>query len=1458
MAYQMFRGDPESKQLYTINQLIGGINTEFSDDNSNDVEFNNLINFEMDNRGSLNKRLGFGKLSAVSEIFNLFENLPDVKPKTPENPNPEILNDNIVYMKLLKNDNNVFKNLSAYSGEKAYREYQKIYGGQNNEFELLIITTNYNFNVSTAWFYNVKLPVLDYNVDGEIIDTITITENTFDLPVLFKWNKNLMNIDTIEFFDKIYFTENDKCLVVFDRNNNTFIYNGSGVEDETNNAYKPNAMEVRKIGFNLLGDDPLHWIDTQGISTDSIQGMYITTMDNIPVLDLPTGGKFRINVLYTGSDSGFTFELKEGEVNLTITATLNSGLSTSGSKVYDIEVNEVPTTEVEITIEKIGASIDKYIDYYTVDNVDPRAKAVEAINLGGFKLLEMYNRAVYYKDDIIYFSEINSFNYVPNYNYVSLPLEPTDKITKIIFFRNVYIIFTKYRIYKMIGQFGTTDFRVMPVNESVGCHAPNTVVPIENDLYFASPIGLYSLKSNEFVEGMQNLKELDSKVKSLTRDMSLFVRDLSEPAVRSVAISENAYAIRYKDKYMLYYNNAYEDMDLINNATEDVLVYKYEMKAFTQFRFPIKPTFMFIVENSIMTFATVPEKEIFTEEEIVFEYDFESGTDNNIVDKGDKGLDGTLVGGYLQPGRGVKLENYDSNLKLATLDKAFENNDFFIEIDTKFDSLGGFCSLFDLGKDTATGSEPNIGSLFTQWEQGYRAELYYVTTPRPSVGQSKVDYTIKLHRDSASRNASRSCFFAMVESGLYKIPYTETNFNFDTNKLETIVSTGSFVVNHDSNGGYSNPWTFSFNTEYPTYKTGYDKGPTQYFDVRQSASWNSGYGIRFIGRAEAFDGGAKVFLTPYVSLRNWGTLENQSRPLYTWIDGVQRNHNAPAINKLYNGNADYSCGETSLDINYTGQPSKSVDGQYNMKATISGVYRENLDVDSFDITMPYVVPYSITEWNNLDLRFTTTVVLNKLLAPSKRELYAAMTIGDNKLRIGANSEVESGYIDIPGVMDTNRHFWRIEYSFKTSNIGVTVYKDNILVGTGNLPKNSILATTRNSCLLGKSNSTYNTFNGEIYSFVIGQMSGEIKAMYLLTEGRGTVIKDSATSKTGVANNIEWIVENGLWLNSENSYVIIPELSNEYRFSNGFNITFEAKVDSIDQISKIIDLAMSYNTGEFNNQKCDINVGIDLVKNSMSFMSSSIDLKTYKIISNNLDLRNRHLWKLSLTDNEKGYTMTLSCDNIILASSDFNYGGITNTNRRSNFIGKSNKPTENNFRGMLYNIKLSINASAEPVPDYVTAIYEFDTSYDDFTRPIYFEIDGKNLNMKYPLHEKKLKAIFVKGLGGYSFINMLCHIKADGHLINNPYLYECYVDPITKEVMYEYVENRELIFNEKLSILGNMRTDYTKLGESTYEVRKLVVRGKGNNFGIKIQGESSDPLKIDSFGYIFKIGKVKER
>lgn len=673
-TYQKFRGDPETKLFYLLSDFLGGINTEFSDDNSNDIDFDSIINFDMDKLGTLNKRGGFGELTAISQIFNklLSSDLPNIKNRTEAKPNPEDENDNIVYMKLLRNDNNCFRALSGFSGEDAYRKYQEMYGFQDNRFVLLMLTSSISANVvtsTTAWLYQCHLPELVRDLSGNITDTetMTITCAKTQLKVQFNWDRALMNPDTIEFYDKIYFTSNNKCLVTFDRSAtinsdidlaNAFTYSGKNIYS-TNSAHKPSGLEVANIGFNLLCDDPMHDIDTAGLPTNSILATYICTENNIPIDYFPLGQKFLLNILYTGTDNGFTVEMKEGDNEVSFTYTANATLSTTGLKVYDCSFTNAPDGEVEIKITKTGASgVEPHYDYYTSKVVDDSLKPVETLPIGTYGICEMYNRAVYYKDDTMWFSEVNMFDYVAHDSYVTLPIEPTDKITKICYFKKSYIIFTKQRIYKMVGTYGSNEFAVQPVNMSLGCHAGNTVVPIEDTLYFASPRGLYALKSSTFVEGFENVKELDLKVKKLTSGFTKYDEGVAAPAVRFNGISERAYATRYKDKYLLFYNNYTDKGDFAAVNDLDTLAYQFELGAFTTYRFKEKPTFLFMVDNAIETFSTVEKERLFAEENTELEYDFVNSSGTVVQDLSGNDRDGYVKGGYgIVPIKGIKMSS---------------------------------------------------------------------------------------------------------------------------------------------------------------------------------------------------------------------------------------------------------------------------------------------------------------------------------------------------------------------------------------------------------------------------------------------------------------------------------------------------------------------------------------------------------------------------------------------------------------------------------------------------------------------------------------------------------------------------------------------------------------------------------------------------------------------------------
>ena len=1467
--YQTYRGNSENKLFYLIDQLDGGINTDFSDDGSADNEFKSIVNFNMDKRGSLYKRMGFGKLNAVSQIFAKFSETPEVKNKTEENPNPEDYNDNIVYMKLLINDNNCFRNLSAFTGDNAYRKYQELYGAQNNSFKLLFITTNNQTNKSKSWLYSCTLPELEYDQEGHPTDTETIilTEDIQELPVVFKWDRNLTNINTIEFFDKIYFTNNNKGLVCFDRTNDTFSYYGSGIVSVgsgapiENQSYKPSPMEIRKVGFNVLGDDPLHWVDYQGISTDSIQGIYLTTADNKPTNVIPSVGTFKLNVLYTGQDNGFAITFKEGENERSATVTANAQLSTTGLKVYDVTFTTTPTSNVEIKITKTGASINDYYDYYDVGAIDPEVKVVTNLNIGEYEMLEMYNRAVYFKDDTIWFSELNNFNYIPNYNYVSLPIEPTDKITKIIFFRNVYVIFTKFRIYKMSNAFGDADFQVVPLNLSIGCHAPNTIVPIENVLYFASSRGIYQLISSAAYGNssnsitFENVKEIDTKVKSLTSNVTMYLGELTDPAVRYNGISEHSYAIRYKDKYMLFFNTAYEQGDIAALKNLDVLVYNYDLKAFTEMRFPEKPTFMFMIDGAIEAYCTVPQKEEYSVEETLLEYNF-GDTENGIVeDASGNGHDAKTVGNMIiKPGIGVKLNGVNNYIKAGVINSNFNlKNGFKVLTDVDIENTnGGY--LFDLKQATATGQATSqTFTIETNWSNGYKAELICNTSPDNTNRTVTVYYTLRYHRNSTNINAKQSGKFYLYDNTSKTYLVYETNFDFDLgSSLSRDVRTGSFVIDQ-GNTQYKHNWKLNVSSYYPTYRTRREKGTNTSFDVTKNSQFSNLYGIRIVGTAVATDTGCRITYTPYCHCANYGSLYIGERDLYAFINGTQHNHRVAAINNDGNGAKDYSGGQQTQDISYDGQKTISIDARWNIRATISGVYQENVEIDAFNFKLPVSKTVKETIWNAFTISGNYDVVLDQMLNSSYKNL-AIKLVDENTLKIICNSEYREFSVDISGFVSLlGLHNIRVNYDKSENNYLVKIFVDNNLFGQAIVPQNAIVNSDRDASTIG--------FNlqGSIYNFQLTLNDNRKIVSYDFDAGSNNYVYDK--SGNGLTGNIvgpaNWIVEEGIKFDGKTSYIIIPTLGSNIPFSNGYSIEFECKFDNINQVSKIIDLASEYNTGSLGDLKCSINCGKIDSTNNLLFESYGVSKKRINITNGTINLLEKHKWKFDVTDTGRNYELNLYCDDIIVATDIFNYGGISNVIRRSNFIGRSNKPGDDLFAGTIYNLKITINKSPNPATIYENAMFEYDTSYDDFGKDMEIELETKGINLQYPIHNKKLKHIFIKGLGGYNYKEFFCEVYVDGHIVNDPYKYNYKIEEETGTVIYDYTEVKDLSFDEKISLLGNMRLDRTKLGESAYQTKKLVIPCKGKNFSLKIHGMSSDYLSIESFGFVCKLGKVKE-
>lgn len=363
---------------------------------------------------------------------------------------------------------------------------------------------------------------------GITVDTSTARTWTKDLGVkaggslksLGEGYFNLMNISHGVQGEKVFFTSNNHGLISIGADTNSVEYLGA-FPGKTNSAYKPTPLEVRKVGFNVLGNSPLTWINRSGLATKSVQGIYVMTSTGIPVDVLPAGQTFKLAIMYTGTTepawklkfaTNFLEESAD-EKEISHTKTKDDSLSVVGAlTVYNITLTTQVQTSVYITIDMGDEAIAPYRDVYDVGEISPNAKQVQTLNLGEYEVTRMGNRNVFYAKDTIWFSEFDMYNYVPNLNYVILPINPSDDIVAIKFFRSSYLIFTREKIYKLMGTYGSSDFGVSIVSDNMGCISPKSIAMVNNMMYFLSATGLHALRSETFRADLEQIKRIDEKV----------------------------------------------------------------------------------------------------------------------------------------------------------------------------------------------------------------------------------------------------------------------------------------------------------------------------------------------------------------------------------------------------------------------------------------------------------------------------------------------------------------------------------------------------------------------------------------------------------------------------------------------------------------------------------------------------------------------------------------------------------------------------------------------------------------------------------------------------------------------------------------------------------------------------------------------------------------------------------
>jgi hypothetical protein len=232
--------------------------------------------------------------------------------------------------------------------------------------------------------------------------------------------------------------------------------------------------------------------------------------------------------------------------------------------------------DFEFFIEEINTSINKAIEYPIKDET---TAPVIGIDFDGARILEIEGRLVAYKGNTIWFSDYRRFNYFPSNTYFNLSLTTDDEITSINYFRGSYIVFTRKMIWKMRGNLDQNNIEFQILNDSIGCISPKSVKPFNNTLVFMSRDGLYRIKQNFYLDGLENVEKIDKRIIDVLPEYS-----------------SNYESMLYNEQYLLYIRDEHQ---------YDVLRYYYNINLgssgspFVVDKFAQKPEHIFEVSGTL-------------------------------------------------------------------------------------------------------------------------------------------------------------------------------------------------------------------------------------------------------------------------------------------------------------------------------------------------------------------------------------------------------------------------------------------------------------------------------------------------------------------------------------------------------------------------------------------------------------------------------------------------------------------------------------------------------------------------------------------------------------------------------------------------------------------------------------------------------------------------------------------
>ena len=603
---QSLRGNYE-KIYEVVNSFNRGYNTSVADDILNESYFRDLNNFLPSEEGNITKRPGINKIGLYKFFEELDTNLQahDVALVVSGSTNDTSVNDST-----LRNINYLFRNLFQMSSIVRNRNeeiddvsYNVSVNFVPEKLANFTIFDDNNILDEIPHFYNLldnddaykKAVSLDFNIifigsyketytkDGEVIDLLdTRATRIIKVHIAFSYDEDSGNAITIYYeirqpsrtnkderlayryegddiielaiyADKYYYMNSYDAIVKIERevhSDTTPIADSiEEVYADSSSIYKPTAIEVKNIGFNILSSKPMEFIDSQG-SANSIRGIFYTYNDQ-PTQIVPYNKEFKIHILSSGTGENQVPEYRpnNGEIDEEKNPyTKLQGSYNSDKSIFTCTgLNESDSIELRIT-KGTGDTADKFLAYFTMGSVvqSDIGKIEDIVQL---ILSSRYCKVInsqlvlFGNHGYMFFSDFDNFDYFPNYYYIYVAETENEEVVSVNYFRQYYAIFTNKRIKRMSGAFGSDDFGVYPLNDYIGCINPRSIKQVQNYLYFLSYNGLYILKQGYVGEGTENVEQID---------LPIYRSYITENMLKGITF-QNYYAL-FSEKEAIYYN----------------------------------------------------------------------------------------------------------------------------------------------------------------------------------------------------------------------------------------------------------------------------------------------------------------------------------------------------------------------------------------------------------------------------------------------------------------------------------------------------------------------------------------------------------------------------------------------------------------------------------------------------------------------------------------------------------------------------------------------------------------------------------------------------------------------------------------------------------------------------------------------------------------------------------------